>query len=450
MSTRKETSVTNMSQKEGVNASVQFKATCLMNSNYSTLLSRGRTYAAFNDAETAPNEITPRKCAQTFARYGITEVLDPMAGYGTLLQYGRKSFFHSFLVEINLPAHLWQLLNQPEHSAALIAAIHMIIEAKDRWPAPKRLAEVSSEWVGPEGLRILEALYCSHLEIISTFFPDPILSEKLSLAIVLPLVLRLSTAQKGDAVYVKRNGGVTVLTGYEEDYLFYLKNMLLPFLESNFEDYRQLVFEEDNWKNTCIYGDCISYAFPSNRFHGMLTSPPYPNGSDYNKMFSAENHFISTLFQKGLLHFELVHPRIIGTNVVKGRKSISPSMKSAKEFLGRLQEVKLGKKAKMDMASYYIPYYQNYFCDLECAYQNIAPALADPFLGYIIVTNNAIRNIEVPVSNFIIELWQSLGFEARCIKDKAVSHVGAKNPHAKGRMSLHYEHIIQIWRGINV
>ena len=194
----------------------------------------------------------------------------------------------------------------------------------------------------------------------------------------------------------------------------------------------------------------MSYCFPKNKFHGMLTSPPYPNGSDYGKMFSAENFFINNLSSKNLVHFELIPSQIIGTNTVKGRCSEQPTIRVAKDFLGKLKNLKLNKKAKMDMASYYIPYYQNYFCDLEKAYRNISMALSDTFFGYVIVTNNAIRNIEVPVSDFIIELWQSLGFNAKCIKSKEVSHVGAKNPHARGRMSLHCEHIIQVWRDKDV
>ena len=445
----------NNSEKEivkhsGTDLEQYFSTTCLMNSNYSALLSKKRTYAAFNDAETTHGEITPRKCAQMLADHGISEVLDPMAGYGTILQYGRKCGFGSFLVEINLPAHLWQLIVQPENSEKLIAVVNKIIAAKKDWPVPKFLAEVSNDWIGPEGLHILNLLYDLNKKLAAPFFTDTIIAEKVALSIMLPIVLRLSTAQKGDAAYVKRNGGVAILRGYDEDYFFYLNNMLLPFLEANFKEYSQVIWGEEKWSNTCIYGDAMSYCFPKNKFHGMLTSPPYPNGSDYGKMFSAENFFINNLSSKNLVHFGLIPSQIIGTNTVKGRCSEQPTIRVAKDFLGKLKNLKLNKKAKMDMASYYIPYYQNYFCDLEKAYRNISMALSDTFLGYVIVTNNAIRNIEVPVSDFIIELWQSLGFNAKCIKSKEVSHVGAKNPHARGRMSLHCEHIIQVWRDKDV
>lgn len=439
-----------MTKHQSTNLQRYFSATCLMNSNYSTLLSKKRTYAAFNDVETTPDEITPRKCAQMLADHGISEVLDPMAGYGTILQYGRKSDFGSFLVEINLPAHLWQLIAQPENSEKLITIVNKIIAAKDIWPVPKCLAEVSNEWIGSEGLRILCLLYDLNRNIVAPFFDDTIIVEKMALAIMLPIVLRLSTAQKGDAAYVKRNGGVSILKGYDADYHFYLNNMLLPFLEDNFKEYSQVIWGEEKWGNTCIYGNAMSYNFPQDRFHGMLTSPPYPNGSDYGKMFSAENFFIDDLSRKNLIHFEIIPSQIIGTNTVKDRQAEQLTLQTAKVFLGKLRNLKLNKKAKMDMLSYYIPYYRNYFCDLEKAYRNISTALSERFLGYIIVTNNAIRNIEVPVSDFIIELWQSLGFNAKCIKSKEVSHVGAKNPHAKGRMSLHCEHIIQIWRGGDV
>lgn len=427
-----------------------YSATCLMNANYCTLFLKKRTYAAFNDTQHTQDELTARKCAQILSDKGINEILDPMAGYGTLLQYGKDYLFRSYLVEINLPAHLWQLLVAPEYCHDLTCIIADIINDRTNWPKTDRLAEVSDQWIGTEGLRILQALYCTNKRITDRYFQDELLSEKLALAIMLPMVLRLSTAQKGDAVYIKRNGGVAILREFDEDYYYYLSHILLPFLYHEYEQYSQLSFGGNRINNTYVYDDAIAHKFPPNHFHGMLTSPPYPNGSDYGKMFSAEHYFIKKLSESGLIHFALLESQVIGSNKVTGRNGILPESKVANNFLGSLMSLKLGKKAKNDMRSYYFPYYRNYFYDVECAYRNISRSLASPFTGYIIVTNNAIRNIEVPVSDFIIEIWKNLGFEAECIKSKDVSHVGAKNPHSKGRMSLHREHIIKVWRGENV
>jgi hypothetical protein len=202
--------------------------------------------------------------------------------------------------------------------------------------------------------------------------------------------------------------------------------------------------------NTSVYADSTIYEFPKTRFHGMLTSPPYPNGIDYRKMYIAEHSFIEHLYQQGVLHFEIINSHIAGTNVVRGRKTKSIQTAIANQFIMKLRNLKLGKAARYDMDVYYLPYYQNYFSDIERLFANVIKSLADQFLGYIVVSNNAIRKIEVPVSDFIIELWNNQGFNAECVKNKEISHIGNKNPHAKGRMALHTEHIVKVWRNMNV
>ena len=286
------------------------------------------------------------------------------------------------------------------------------------------------------------------LHISKTHYCDSTLAEKIALGILLPFCLRLSTAQKGDTVHIKQ-GGVAVLLNYQEDLMYYLKELLLPLLAANRTENIQPEIFEFTPANTSVYADSALHEFPKAHFQGMLTSPPYPNGIDYRKMFIAEHSFIEHLYKHGVLHFEIINSHIAGTNVVKGRKTNSIQSTMAKQFLMKLRNLKLSRSARYDMDVYYLPYYNNYFSDIERLFVNVIDSLADRFLGYIVVTNNAIRKIEVPVSNFIIELWNNQGFNAECIKEKEISHIGTKNPNSKGRMARHTEHIVKVWRNID-
>ena len=114
---------------------INYDFTCFLNYNYRALLSKGRTYAAFNDSFKTKDEMTPKKCASELGNRGIKEVLDPMAGYGTIMKYGREYNFNSYMVEINLPAHLWQLLISEQHSNKIVSIINEFIRNPDKWPA---------------------------------------------------------------------------------------------------------------------------------------------------------------------------------------------------------------------------------------------------------------------------------------------------------------------------
>jgi len=417
-----------------------------MNNNYKALLTKQRTYAAFNDSYKSKDELTPKKCFEILANLGINEILDPMSGYGTIMNYGWEYSISTYMMEVNLPAYLWQLMVSAENNNALLFAVDEILKRQDQWPKTKQMFEVSDNLVGTEGLRILCGLFELNQTILSNVLIDKVIIQKLSLSILLPFLLRLSTALKGDNIHIK-NGGVALLKYYENDYSYYLNHMLRNRLIDIFEQHKQFKITSFELVNQSIYEDAINYSFPEKRFRGMLTSPPYPNGIDYAKMYAAENFFINFLFDINKLDFNRIAAPIIGTNVVKGRNSYNITTDVANNFLQKLKTIKLKKVPRYAMDTYYIPYFSNYFCDLERAYGNISKSLEDDFVGYIVVTNNAIRNITIPVSDFIIELWNNLGFEAKSVKEKEISHVGTKNPNAKGKMARHTEHIIKIWRG---
>ena len=420
--------------------------TCLLNDNYKSLLSHGRTYAAFNDTSEYSNELTPKKCAQTLANNGIKELLDPMAGYGTIMKYGQEFQFNSYMVELNLPAHLWQILVDKSRSDIILKLVEELIQCKNCWPKVSIIAEISNTWFGTYGKSILYYFYDTLLSLAGKYYSHNIDIEKIVLSILLPFCMRLSTAQKGDAMHIK-SGGVAIISGYDEDFSYYLTNLLTPLIKRSEEEIKQNSFSSMP-SNSIIYGDASVFKFPSKHFNGMLTSPPYPNGVDYRKMFIVENSFIELLIESDKFHVKLIDSPIIGTNIISGRPNPNIQSQIAENFLSELAVTKLNKDAQYDMQMYYLPYLRNYFADMANAYKNISLSLADDFMGFIVVTNNAIRKKEIPVANFIVDIWcNHLNFHATIIRDKEISHIGAKNPHSKGRMARHTEYIIKVWRG---
>lgn len=423
-----------------------YKETCLLNNNYRALLSKNRTYAGFRQT----NKDSDYKLAMDYVKKlislpnNIRDILDPMAGYGTTMKYCDELGANSYQVELNFPAYLWQLIIHPENKETLFKIIHNIINQKSKFLKTNKIQESSSDWFGQIGLNILTRLFEINMNSSLKECASYENAEQLALALLLPFVMRLSTASKSDYAHIKHSG-VALIGDYENDYNYYLS--CLPDFISGAANQTK---HNEAFKHECHYGDAITFNFPKKRFTGMLTSPPYPNYVDYKKMFVVENAFINLLQQKGCLKTKLIDANTIGSNTVSGTKHKNVSSPMVNSFLRQLSKIKLNKKSKYDMDVYYIPYFISYFSDMELAYENVAKSLADDFCGYIIVSNNNIRNIEVPVSDFLIEFWNNKGFNAKSIDRKSVAHLGDKNKNSNGRlMSRHMEHTIEIKRQVN-
>ena len=393
---------------------------------YRGLITKGRTYACF-DYETL-------KLLGSLLE-NRREILDPMSGYGTLMTYCANTGKKAYLLEINPPAFLWQYLIHPSNKDLILTIIHRFISKVNECYAPNVRAECSDEWLTEEAINISISIYQSLCKITSEFITDKILIEQTALSILLPFVFRISTSINGDTAFVKK-GGICVYYNYKTDLNFYLKQ-ISAMLYSNLSI---------SQVHTINLGDCRDNVLPLNRFEAMITSPPYPNYRDYRKMFGPENYLLDQFEKRKLISFSLPQNNVIGTNKVKGREADIINNPVVNNFLDKLCKYKGTKKAEIDNARYYVPYFRNYFYDMELAYENIAKSLANKFEGYIIVTNNTVRNFIVPVAESIIYKWNSMGYNAEEFKSTEKFHVGTKNPHTKGLKAKHSEYIIKVWK----
>jgi hypothetical protein len=144
--------------------------------------------------------------------------------------------------------------------------------------------------------------------------------------------------------------------------------------------------------------------------------------------------------------------RLIGCPVVaeddgytkKRRKDIKSPV--ARKFLAFLEDYSESKRAVEDNRVYYIPYYSNYFHDLEVAYENVARSLSSTFEGYVIAVNNTARRRVIPVAQTVVQIWRRLGFNVRIKRTEELTHVGGINPRVKGFISRHTEYTIKVSR----
>lgn len=403
----------------------------LLNNMYRTLILNNRTYAAFNEKEVLP-------LVKHFFDKNVKEIFDPMSGYGTLVQYCEKFEIGTYCVELNTPSYLWQVLNNPQYSDIFISAIKQISENKRNWIVPKVRSEVSDEWYTDLGKEIILSLYREN-ENVFEHLVDKTLVETMSLALLLPFVSRLSCSLNGDVAHIKK-GGLCVYYNYVDNYDHYLNDLICDRLKKIKVNHNKNVIHQ------MVLGDCSKVQLPIKRFSSMITSPPYPNSRDYAKMFAPENYILDWLNDEGIIKMTSPESVTIGSNVVSGRITGDVVSKSANEFINKIRDYKGTKKAMSDNKSYYVPYFKNYFADLENAYCKLVPALSSQFEGFIIVTNNTARKYIIPVEKSVIEIWEHLGFKAEVFDSIEKSHMGAKNPDAKGFKARHMEYIIRVWR----
>ncbi len=396
---------------------------------YRSLINTGRSYAAFTQKE---RELVKNL---KFKK----EILDPMSGYGLLTRYCSTVGLKSYSIEYNFPQYLWQLLVHPAHAAKFIQAIKIIVSRRTRWPQTSVRGLVSDSFFPEESLRIIDKLNLLTEEAVKECFDTNNNLDQLALALLLPFVGRLSCSVPGDISTHTKIGGMCVYHGWEYDYESYLKAV-----QQRLEHIADTSLSQDH---VVVYGDARFCKFPKRRFRAMITSPPYPNHRDFTSMFAPEHSLLTKIEISGGVALKDFSGHIIGSNFVSKRPKSFPESKSATRFLNDIIKLDRNKTAAYDDEVYYIPYFENYFIDLEQAYTNVSSACArSDFEGYIIVVNNTHRNLIIPVSDVILDIWTSLGFNATLFASDELLHIGIKNPRARGLRAKHMKKVIKRWR----
>ncbi|MFC1991481.1 hypothetical protein ACFLVC_01965 [Chloroflexota bacterium] len=403
---------------------------------YRALLTVGRTYAAFKPATTIPL-IERLRDHDTIA--------DPMAGFGTLMNLCSQRGISTFNIEYNPPTYLWGFLNNPRNTPIIMDFIDHLLRLEVKFPEMQKKAEISDEWFTPTSLDAISHLY----GLLSNLAPATVnLTQRqdIILALVIPFVGRLSCHVPGNIVANVKRGGICFYRGLSDDF-----NRYLQVIKARLNAIDQI---STNNNHEFLFGN-LKTINPARRLSAFITSPPYPNSRDYYQMFAPENNCLEYLKSKKIIVDLTVTEQLIGSVLVSkyADKNIDyhnqVSSESARTFIDRIATFEGRKRrSKYDNTVYYVPYFSNYFFNIEAAYRNFVRFLENRFEGYIVVVNNTARNISIPVAQSIIELFHHMGIEAETVEEytRELSHVGSINPRVKGFKAKHMEYTIKVWR----
>lgn len=403
----------------------------LIRSGYRSLLATRRSYASFSAEHL--NLVLKAKAWMDLNNISEQMIFDPMSGYGGTALCCAENKIPSYCIEYNYPQYLWQLLFHHHIRSIVIKTIDFIV-SQSKIKESKSDPEPSKNLFTIKGIKILSDLL-SQIKgsIVSDKAMRVNLIEEVSLAILLPFVSRLACYSSGDTSSHVKQGGICIYNGYAADFIKYVQAL------------RECLAMAPQYsrKSKIIYDDATIHRQNKYRFNCMITSPPYPNSRDFQSMFKIENQFLDIIVNNSNVRYCCNN---IGSVFVKGKNINSPKSAVAKKFLKTASEKasEYSKRAEYDHRTYYGPYFSNYFSLLESAYLNVAKMIIKPFLGYIVVVNNTYRGINVPVGQFIQELWGNIGFTAYLAEENEHFHVGTKNPRAKGMRAKHTEYVIKL------
>jgi hypothetical protein len=417
--------------------SKMLESSTLIRDIYRALLNNGRTYASFES----------RHSALLHDLRGKKEILDPMSGYGGLMKFCSESNHNlsSYSIEFNPPAYYWQVLMNPQNNSLFREFCAEMLASYNKWPDVRIRLAVSDDWFPGESLKLLKELWLFSADIFHRQ-PENFSIQELVTAFLLPFSGRLSSSIKGNVAINVTKGGMCPYNGWKDDFKKYIYR-LSSVLEENMKSCR-------NAFQNVLLADARDCDLKEKKFAAMLTSPPYPNTKDYTKMFAPENALIQLFEDWSFLPMTKKSRRSIGASDVSSenghvQRTIDDiSSESAINFLQYIKSYNKTKRAVSDNRTYYIPYFCNYFSDIEKAYENISQTLTNDFIGYIVVVNNTARKKVIPVAEFVCETWKRIGFSAEIDNQFSteLSHVGGLNPGVKGLSARHMEYTIKITR----
>jgi hypothetical protein len=400
--------------------------TSLIRSTYRALLRSNRSYAAF----TAADRLLIERLA------GSTALLDPMSGYGSLTHLAVARNQSSFCLELNQPQFLWQVLTHPRSRETVLTVAKSLRGSKLGSKAPS-CAIMSESFFPEESRRVVRELRHRVQQSFDGLDPGPATPDLVD-ALMLPFVGRLACVRPSfNPAHVKRGGGICVLKDWQVDFRDYV-DAVISLLE------RLPIPSPASTTHGLELGDARSFRFELGAYDGLLTSPPYPNRADYASLFLPESDYLSWVRESS----DPTGQSLIGSVIVSHRSGATPSASTALRFLDEADDHARarGKRAEYDQRVYYRPYFEEYFGGLEAAWRNVATALAPEAHGFIVVVNNTHRGLVIPVAEFACEVWQGLGFDAAISDTSEHTHVGTKNPRARGVRAVHSRHVVEIGR----
>ncbi|MCC8194731.1 MAG: hypothetical protein LIP28_08820, partial [Deltaproteobacteria bacterium] len=224
---------------------------------YRTLLSRRRTYAAF-EAEQIVTILDKIKPTGT--------VLDPMSGYGVLAEICRERNIPTCCMEINPPSYLWQVLLEPNNKLELLFACEVLEQACKNIRAAKDF-EASDTWFPSESVNILKQLWHRASSIMLNKLKSD-KGETYLAAVLLPFLGRLSSHSEGTINIQVKKSGVVFYKDWKRDFKNYLSLIANSIIEK---------YEDKSIQSEILFINSLDHYEIETKYSYIITSPPYPN-----------------------------------------------------------------------------------------------------------------------------------------------------------------------------
>ena len=178
-----------------------------------------------------------------------------------------------------------------------------------------------------------------------------------------------------------------------------------------------------------------SQSAPGCRVDVVITSPPFCNRVDWDRIYAPEHFFLNAA---GVWHTKT---EFLGTTAVRGYPDFDLEFKFVTErsdYLGRfLKEVKKRQIRSERRSDYYVKYFTRYFAGLFRAFDMTASVLSEDNAGiYFVVQDNTHRGLLIQINQALAESLSGQGFRVRPLEPSwDRHHLGLRN------ISKRYRHV---------
>lgn len=354
-----------------------------------------------------------------FAAHGQTDIFDPFGGMGTVGEAARSLPLHVTLNDISPFASLSGLFRTSQRDA--------LFQALDRVKAIE--FDVSSGNEREIFLTAIREISASEEPVIS-WMGSANREERQAelLAVHLLCLIRIETHRS----YRGSNPTWTKKAHCEEISLAHLDDARSLVLGRAASYVSSLPETHLDFKINHSCGDVSDPQLVSEQFDAILTSPPYPNRTDYIRHYLPATELLiggDDAAERRLREDQ------IGTPLI--RKEI-PNPRLPESVLEIIS--KIGSHESYASASYYVKGYQFYFADLDQTLQNFHRWLRNDGIAAIVVQDAYYKELRIPVADLLIDMAAIVGFKLEERLDFKVKQA-LSNLSARARQSAPKKHV---------
>lgn len=158
----------------------------------------------------------------------------------------------------------------------------------------------------------------------------------------------------------------------------------------------------------------------------VVTSPPFCNRVDWDRMYAPEHFFLDAV---GVWH---TRTEFLGTSSVRRYSDFDSELKfvtGRSDYVGKfLSEVRKRQIRKERESDYYIKYFTRYFAGLFRVFDVASSALSEENAGiYFVVQDNRHRALQIDIGQALAESLTRCGFQMHQGKSWDRHHMGLRN-----------------------